>query len=368
MKRNSSGHTSRVAPRFLLLRSCSVVFGPPWWWITKWWTDWADVCWPVALGGWGTDSVHELPPRGSEVGLLGDSREEVEAAQSALRERGYIVPNNGCFVIDSALCGNESPAHEGGCKTCDDRLVERGTSSVQLWVPSPLLHWEIERIESLLLLADGQKRTTTGRALDIACGSGRDAVFLALRGCMYEPLYCHYPYGSPSDLPHARTGEVVGVDHLEGQIEKLLAFAEQKNVADRVKGVRTDVEKNNGSELVTDYPESFDLVSVSRFLHRFAPIIISFRLVFILLLLNRPLIPDVLAKLTKPGGLVAYHTFMVGAEKFGRPRSHKHLLQAGELGQSFSGIGWEILVDLTISISDGRPCSVFIARKGCPRM
>jgi len=270
--------------------------------------------------------VHELPPRGSEVGLLGDSREEVEAAQSALRERGYIVPNNGCFVIDSALCGNESPAHEGGCKTCDDRLVERGTSSVQLWVPSPLLHWEIERIESLLLLADGQKRTTTGRALDIACGSGRDAVFLALRGW-----------------------EVVGVDHLEGQIEKLLAFAEQKNVADRVKGVRTDVEKNNGSELVTDYPESFDLVSVSRFLHR-------------------PLIPDVLAKLTKPGGLVAYHTFMVGAEKFGRPRSHKHLLQAGELGQSFSGIGWEILVDLTISISDGRPCSVFIARKGCPRM
>lgn len=79
--------------------------------------------------------------------------------------------------------------------------------------------------------------------------------------------------------------------------------------------------------------------------------------------LDRPLIPDVLAKLTKPGGMVAYHTFMKGSEQFGRPRSAKHLLQPGELADNFSRIGWEIVVDSVVTISDGRPCSFFIARK-----
>lgn len=76
-----------------------------------------------------------------------------------------------------------------------------------------------------------------------------------------------------------------------------------------------------------------------------------------------PLIPEVLAKLTKPGGMVAYHTFMKGSEQFGRPRSPKHLLLPGELADNFARIGWEVIVDSTVAISDGRPCSFFIARK-----
>lgn len=80
---------------------------------------------------------------------------------------------------------------------------------------------------------------------------------------------------------------------------------------------------------------------------------------------RRPLIPDVLARLTKPGGLVAYHTFMKGSEQFGRPRNPKHLLLPGELADNFARAGWEIIVDSTVSISDGRPCSMFIAKKPC---
>jgi hypothetical protein len=66
-------------------------------------------------------------------------------------------------------------------------------------------------------------------------------------------------------------GDVLGVDYLENQINKLNGSAQQNGVVDRVKGVCMDVEKNNGQELVEEYPEHFDLVSVARFLHRYRP-------------------------------------------------------------------------------------------------
>lgn len=59
------------------------------------------------------------------------------------------------------------------------------------------------------------------------------------------------------------------MDYLENQVEKLHVFAQQNGVGDRIKGVCMDVEKNNGQELVEEYPEHFDLVSVARFLHRY---------------------------------------------------------------------------------------------------
>lgn len=65
---------------------------------------------------------------------------------------------------------------------------------------------------------------------------------------------------------------------------------------------------------------------------------------------------------------MAYHTFMKGAEQFGRPRSAKHLLLPGELAQHFSRIGWQIVEDSVVNISDGRPCSFFLARKPSERV
>lgn len=270
--------------------------------------------------------MHEIPPRGTEVGLLGEVREEVAEAQKVLVDRGYLVSDEACFVTDELTLPPPPPSSSCGCdhghadhhqdtnKKSHDLLsspwVETGASSVRLWIPSPLLNRETDRIESLLASTSAAQGERVWRALDIGCGSGRDAVFLALRGW-----------------------EVLGVDYLDHQIEKLHGFAQQHGVADRVKGACMDVEKNNGQELLEAYPEHFDLVSVARFLHR-------------------PLIPDVLAKLTKPGGMVAYHTFMKGSEQFGRPRSPKHLLLPGELADNFTRIGWEVIVDSTVAIKN----------------
>lgn len=46
--------------------------------------------------------------------------------------------------------------------------------------------------------------------------------------------------------------------------------------------------------------------------------------------LHRPLFPHLLAALA-PGGVLIYETFAVGQERFGRPRNPAHLLLSGEL-------------------------------------
>lgn len=147
--------------------------------------------------------MHEIPPRGTEVGLLGEVREEVAEAQKVLVDRGYLVPDEACFVTDeltppppsSCGCDHGHADHPDTNKKrpeSHDLLsspwVETGTSSVRLWIPSPLLNRETDRIESLLAGTSAAQGERVGRALDIGCGSGRDAVFLALRGCTTAPL------------------------------------------------------------------------------------------------------------------------------------------------------------------------------------
>ena len=52
--------------------------------------------------------------------------------------------------------------------------------------------------------------------------------------------------------------------------------------------------------------------------------------------LHRPLL-DALVAAVEPGGVLIYETFAVGHERFGRPRSPEHLLQAGELLETVRG-------------------------------
>ncbi len=50
----------------------------------------------------------------------------------------------------------------------------------------------------------------------------------------------------------------------------------------------------------------------------------------------RPIMGDI-ARAVAPGGLLLYETFMAGNEAFGRPRNPDHLLQPGELRETFAG-------------------------------
>jgi SAM-dependent methyltransferase len=113
--------------------------------------------------------------------------------------------------------------------------------------------------------------------LDLACGTGRHARFLAARGCA-----------------------VVAVDRDADAIATLAAVT---GVFSRV----ADVESGPWPFA----PASFDAVVVANYLHRplFEPIVEALR----------------------PGGVLLYETFMVGNERFGRPSNPDFLLRPSEL-------------------------------------
>ncbi len=113
--------------------------------------------------------------------------------------------------------------------------------------------------------------------LDLACGSGRHALWLAAQGYKVE-----------------------AVDQDEAALEGLVG-------QDNIVAYGADLESGVWSPL----QQGYDAIVVSRYLHR-------------------PLLP-LLAELLNPGGVLIYETFMVGNERFGRPRNPDFLLKTNEL-------------------------------------
>ncbi len=124
-----------------------------------------------------------------------------------------------------------------------------------------------------------------GKVLDLACGSGRHARFLAGLG---------YPV-----LAVDRDAEALaGLSTIEGITTRLLDLeGEEWPLAGQV----------------------FDGIVVTNYLWR-------------------PRLPDVLALLA-PGGVLIYETFMVGNAAYGKPSNPDFLLQAGELRQLAAAAG-----------------------------
>ena len=120
-----------------------------------------------------------------------------------------------------------------------------------------------------------------GEVLDLACGGGRHARFLA------------------------QQGHVVDAVDRDAQALALLA-----GVAG-VRPLRADLE---GAPW--PYPDrAWDGIVVANYLHR-------------------PLFPSLLASL-RPGGVLIYETFMAGNERWGRPSNPAFLLQPNELLTAF---------------------------------
>ncbi|MBY0493623.1 MAG: methyltransferase domain-containing protein [Cyanobacteria bacterium] len=122
-----------------------------------------------------------------------------------------------------------------------------------------------------------------GRALDVACGKGRHAVWLAQRGF-----------------------DVHAIDRNPDAIEHLKAIAASMNLDLRasVIDLETDPPPGLGSS-------EYDLVLGFNYLHR-------------------PLMPALRAAV-KPGGRVFYETFTTRQAERGHPRNPAFLLTAGEL-------------------------------------
>lgn len=121
-----------------------------------------------------------------------------------------------------------------------------------------------------------------GDALDLACGSGRNAVWLAEQGF-----------------------RTLAVDRNDVALDTLAQEATQRGLS-----IRTQlVDLENGAPFFT--PDTFDLIVVVHYLHR-------------------PLFPSLVSAL-RPGGVLVYETFTRAQAARGKPTNPAFLLEPGEL-------------------------------------
>ena len=133
------------------------------------------------------------------------------------------------------------------------------------------------------LAAHADLLPATGRALDLACGEGRDAVFLAARGLTVEAI----------------DGSAV-------------ALAKGRHLA-AARGVTATWRHLDLEGGWLPERDAYALITCHNFLHR--PLLAA--------------LPDCLA----PGGILVYATYLAGQERYGHPANQAHLLRRGELRQ-----------------------------------
>ena len=240
------------------------------------------------------EHLNELPASPAEFFLVGKAQ--------AIEETSIFLDSKGYKVCGSLIIESPEAMHVWGEKV--PGLLVSGSQSKTLWSPNSLL---VEFTENLAF--DAKKRRPS--ALDLGCGGGRDAVFLAKQGW-----------------------QVSAIDNESRVIKRAKQLATRSGAS--VKFRCCDLKKTG---CLTE--ETFDLVMVMRFL-------------------NRDLYEPI-KQMIKPGGWLVFQTFTEGAEKFGSPKYPNFILKPNELSQVFSD--FKIITDRMDSLSDGRPVASFIAQK-----
>ena len=146
-------------------------------------------------------------------------------------------------------------------------------------------HEQENNLQPSRFLVDNIDLLSPGRALDIAMGSGRNAVYLARMGF-----------------------EVEGVDISENAVKNALQLAAQNGV--RIHARVADLERDYRIQ-----PETYDVIICFNYL-------------------QRSLIPQIKEGLKK-GGMVVYETFTIDQVRFGKPRNPDFLLKYNELLEMF---------------------------------
>lgn len=202
---------------------------------------------------------YELPPRDAALLVVAEDPQTARAAAARIAVLGY-----------ASIHWLDAP-----WRALLDGAADTGPAA-RLWRPSPFL-------ESRLSLVP------RGRALDVAAGAGREAVFLAMHGF-----------------------EVEAIDRAEEALGWARALAARHGV--RITTRTADLEAPG-----TTLPAGrYALITVFRFLHR-------------------PLLPAIAAALA-PGGHLIYETFRRGQERFGRPTHPRFLFWPGEIRQAFADL------------------------------
>lgn len=158
------------------------------------------------------------------------------------------------------------------------------------------------------------KATPPGPVLDLACGTGRNGIFLAALG-----------------VP------VILCDISEEALSRAKKLARQQKVSPLFQVL--DLEREGTSPLEED---AFGGILVFRYLHR-------------------PLMPAIRNALREKGILI-YETFTVDQVRYGKPTNPDYLLRHGELKQWFAD--WEILHYAEVIQSDPeRAMAQIVCRK-----
>jgi len=148
-------------------------------------------------------------------------------------------------------------------------------------------------------------------ALDVACGRGRHALWLASLGYRTE-----------------------AIDRDAGALAILSAEAQCRNLSIDVR--RDDLERPD----ITFGVSAYDVIVAARYLHR-------------------PLFPALMAAI-RPGGVLVYETFTVAQAARGKPSNPAFLLQPGELVTLVAPL--EVL-DHRIGDFDGGLMEAIVARR-----
>lgn len=289
--------------------------------------------------------VAQLPVAAEPILLLapGEAREpEEEGARrggSSVLEAALLWMQSRGRVVLAAACDDESlwttaaslsaRADIDGADDCDQpRLLASaasGSRSTPAWRPSPLLEARPELFAPPL-------PPPPAVAIDVGCGSGRDAVALAIRGWHVIALDEQAPalarvraLAASEDVPvcEATSAADVASAHRAWEAAAAAAPAEQLSPAlspgprsGSVVCMHLDCETSEGECALEQLPRA-GLVLFGRYLHR-------------------PLLAWASGHVEK-GGSVAIAHFLRGAELVGRrqPRLDKHLLERGELERTF---------------------------------
>jgi len=231
----------------------------------------------------------ELPSRETAVLVVHDEPALARVAAEHLAARGYACIAWLARSLAAEPSGRASRA-----------------AAERLWSPSEFIEREAARA------LEARAKPGSPRALDLACGSGRGAVFLALSGWRAE-----------------------GWDADGSALELARAFARRQRVD--VPFLEHDLESAE-----PPVPErAFDLIVVVRYLHR-------------------PLFPWIERALA-PGGVLLYETFRDGQQRFGTPKQERFLLRDGELTTAFPSL----VVERHEQTPDGTPplLARLVARK-----
>jgi SAM-dependent methyltransferase len=230
-----------------------------------------------------------LPPRHRPLLVLAASPEGTLALSCALAARGRSRVR---AIILADIDWSRLPPH----------LLERGPVVRTLWAPPG---W-------LVAHADLLPPPALGPALDVGCGSGRAAVWLAARGW-----------------------RVSGLDHQPEALALMAQLAASRRVC--VTPLAADLRRPGG---VPAGPWA---------------LLVNFRC------LDRPLLARC-HELVAPAGVAVVRTFREAPGQAPDVRA-AHRLQPGELAHAFAGARWEVLAHEEGFDDDGRPAAGVIARR-----